>query len=60
MDEPREQADGLRERCHAGVRDGDAAADPGRAEALPLEQPIEQLALVKVEDTRGAARQLGH
>src|SRR5471030_2042870 len=59
LGETREQATGLGERGHASVRDRDAAANSGRAQALTLEQAIEQAALVELEDRRGAAGQFG-
>jgi len=57
--EPGEQAARLGERAHAAVRNGDAAADAGRAQALALQQAVEQTALVELQHGRAAGRQFG-
>ena len=44
--------------AHAAVRDGDAAADAGRAQALALQQPVEQATFVELQHGSGAGRQL--
>src|SRR5690606_30754218 len=43
----REQAENARQAGQLAMRDGDAVADAGRAELLPLEQRLEDLALVE-------------
>jgi len=57
--EPREQAHRLGERRHAAVRDGDAAADAGRAEPLAFQQAVEEAAFVELEEAGGLAGELG-
>src|SRR6186997_1154811 len=48
MAKPREQAHRLVEAGHAAMRNGNAAADSGRAEPLALQQTVEQPALVEL------------
>src|SRR3954468_6325434 len=59
MAEPREHADRLGQPGHAAVRDGDAAADAGRAEPLALQQTVEQATLVEAVKLRRFGGQLG-
>src|SRR5215216_6010449 len=58
MGEPGEHAARLGERAHAAVRDGDAAADAGRAQPLTLQEAVEQATLVELQHGSGAGRQL--
>ena len=53
--EPRKDADQPVERAQLAVRDGDALADAGRAQALALQQRVEDLALGKPGEPRGRA-----
>ena len=40
------------------VRNGDAVAEPGRAQPLALQQDVEDVALLKPGETGGASRQI--
>ena len=51
--EAREQAEQAVELRQLAVRDGDAVADAGRAEALALQQRLEDRALVEAGEARG-------
>ena len=50
----REHADDLLERSGLDVRYGDATAEPGRAKPFTLKQRVEQFALLKAGEFRGA------
>src|SRR6478736_3422778 len=58
MGEPGEQPEWLGERRHAGMRNGDAAADSGRTETLALEQAVEQATLIELEKSGVTTGQL--
>ena len=49
----------LGEARHAAVRDGDAAADSGRAQPLALEQAVEQAPFVELVEGGRLGCQLG-
>ena len=50
--EPRREPEQVREPGELAVRDGDALADAGRAEALALQQRVEDGALVEAGEAR--------
>ena len=59
MSEACKQPDRLVERREPAVRNGNAATDAGGAQALTLEQAVEQTAFIYLEDAGGFAGQFG-
>jgi len=49
LSEPREQTVRFIERSHPAMWNGNATTDAGRAQALALDQAVEQAALVELE-----------